>query len=345
MDIPVIDVASVNSQTGRELVDAAEKYGFIFIKNRGLDISTSEVDRIFELSRKFFSSPQEEKAQCRITPDNKGWSAMHREILDQGNQVKGDFKEAFNFGDFISGRAQQPLPPALVPHEEELSHFASACRDVCMKILRLFALGLEIEPSEGGEDWFSTRHDISTGEPTGSILRLLHYPPLPPSVTYDPTTDIRAGAHSDYGSITLLFQRPGQPGLEILTPDDPPKWAPVPVSPEGTESDAGLPILVNIGDMLSDWTEGLLKSTVHRVVFPTPSKSENGTTGPEKGFKDRYSIAYFFHPLDSTPLVAVPSERVKRRSEEKQTSKAGKVLTAKEHLEKRLAATYGWEKK
>lgn len=69
-------------------------------------------------------------------------------------------------------------------------------------------------------------------------------------------TDLRAGAHSDFGSLTLLFQLPGQPGLEILTPGG--EWASVPVDPRGEEggSEGGgernLPILVNIGDLLED---------------------------------------------------------------------------------------------
>lgn len=91
--------------------------------------------------------------------------------------------------------------------------------------------------------------------------------------------DVRAGAHSDYGSITLLFQRPGQPGLEILTPSK--TWAPVAISPSGTEHDASPPILVNIGDLFSYWTNGLLRSTVHRVIFPKESR---------RGGEDRYRL-------------------------------------------------------
>jgi isopenicillin N synthase-like dioxygenase len=68
-------------------------------------------------------------------------------------------------------------------------------------------------------------------------------------------TDLRAGAHSDFGSLTLLFQLPGQPGLEIKTPEG--HWASVPVDPSNpTGRDEGnskaLPILVNIGDLLED---------------------------------------------------------------------------------------------
>lgn len=72
-------------------------------------------------------------------------------------------------------------------------------------------------------------------------------------------TDLRAGAHSDFGSLTLLFQLSGQPGLEIKTPEG--HWASVPVDPSNSNSldlDSGaeprkaLPILVNIGDLLED---------------------------------------------------------------------------------------------
>jgi isopenicillin N synthase-like dioxygenase len=185
---------------------------------------------------------------------------------------------------------------------------------------------IQVDPSEGGSEWFSSRHDTSKG-PSGCTLRLLHYPSIPEDSDFQPEVDIRAGAHSDYGSITLLFQRPGQPGLEIQGPDA--TWSPVPVLPNGTESDPSPPILVNIGDLLSHWTNGFLKSTVHRVIFPKEAK---------KGGEDRYSIAYFCHPLNTTELVPVPSEIIKKLNVT--NNKDGKILTASEHLQSRLAATY-----
>ena len=146
-------------------------------------------------------------------------------------------------------------------------------------------------------------------------------------------TDVRAGAHSDYGSLTLLFQRPGQPGLEIRPPDDDEKWLPVPVFPDGYD-DSLPPILVNIGDLMTYWTEGLLRSTVHRVIFPKDTKAS----------VDRYSIAFFCHPKDDAKLVPVPSQRVRehrdRMSNGEQSTGDGRAITAKEHLLKRLAATY-----
>ncbi|KAI9796097.1 MAG: hypothetical protein M1833_006519 [Piccolia ochrophora] len=238
---------------------------------------------------------------------------------------------AFNFGEFENGKAQQPLSSVLTEHEAELDHFFGRCQKLCAKILRLFALGLEIDHQGGGEDWFSSKHDPAKG-PSGSVLRLLYYPALAPSMEHDPSADLRAGAHSDYGSITLLFQRPGQPGLEIQNPSS--EWSPVPVSPAGTEDDAVPPILVNIGDLLSYWTNGLFKSTVHRVIFPKEGR---------KGGQDRYSIAYFCHPLNTTELVPVPSPKVSVRREGS-AGEDGRAMTAEEHLNRRLAATYGWVK-
>lgn len=246
---------------------------------------------------------------------------------------------AFNIGEFINGHAQQPLPDPLAVQEPQIDGFIDACHQLCNRIHKLFAVGLQIPSASGGEAWFVDRHDRSKG-PSGSILRLLYYPSLPSSVIPDGLTDIRAGAHSDYGSITLLFQLPGQPGLEILPPSGD-EWSPVPVNPH---DDASPPILVNIGDLLSYWTGGLLKSTVHRVIFPAGKNGE--------AMADRYSMAYFCHPLDAARLEEVPSDVVKDYMAQTKGQdveigmgvgklEEGQVLTAKEHLERRLAATYG----
>lgn len=193
-------------------------------------------------------------------------------------------------------------------------------------MLQLFALALEIP-----EDWFASRHDQSSG-PSGSVLRLLYYPSVPDSSPPD-EEDIRAGAHSDYGSVTLLFQLPGQPGLEILTREG--TWAGVPVDPSGSleaDSSKPLPILVNIGDLLAYWTKDLLKSTVHRVIFPKDARI---------GGEDRYSMAYFCHPLDEAELVPVPSKLVQQQKAGGQrVGDNGKTLTARDHLNEQLAATY-----
>lgn len=137
------------------------------------------------------------------------------------------------------------------------------------------------------------------------------------------------------GSLTLLFQRSSQPGLEIRgTKAD---WSSVPVWPQGTEADPFPPVLVNVGDLLSYWTNGFLRSTVHRVVIP-----------PDGRASDRYSMAYFCHPTNQTRLTPIPSDLVTHAFVPAATANEGfvnsSILTAEEHLRSRLAATYGWEK-
>lgn len=101
---------------------------------------------------------------------------------------------------------------------------------------------------------------------------------------------------------------------------------------------------MNIGDLLSYWTNGLLKSTVHRVIFPPEEQQQ--TQDQAQNNKDRYSIVFFCHPVDDTELIPVPSELVAKR---RQLDHVGpdpedKALTAREYLAGRLAATYGFKK-
>lgn len=132
----------------------------------------------------------------------------------------------------------------------------------------------------------------------------------------------------------MLFRLKGQAGLEIQLPDG--KWAPVPVCPPGTEDDPAPPVLVNVGDLLSYWTGGLLRSTVHRVVF---RGGEEGVEG-ERDDEARYSVAWFCHPEGETELRPVPSERVKAFQGGDGKVEKMRVITADEHLQMRLKASY-----
>ena len=222
------------------------------------------------------------------------------------------------------------MPQPLQEHAQTIMDFQDKCHEFCLRIFEHFAQALDID-----ENWFTSRHDRKKGT-SGTVLRMLYYPRV---LDVEDGVDIRAGAHSDFGSITLLFQQPGQPGLEIQSPTG--DWTPVPVNPHARRekddatngdmsTDKALPILVNIGDLLEDWTGGLLKSTVHRVGFPIGEQN------------DRYSIAYFSQPLDDAKLEPVPSKLVQEHAMRtgKGSTRNGKVLTAIDHLMERLAATY-----
>lgn len=151
-------------------------------------------------------------------------------------------------------------------------------------------------------------------------MRFLKYPRGGEADYKEP---IRAGAHSDYGSITLLFQK-DIPGLEVQASRT--QWISAPIIPGA--------ITVNVGDQMELWTNGLFKSTKHRVTFL-----------PEHHHLDRYSMPFFVHPNDNVPLLPAPSKFVDQTVTTVDAN--GHVYTAGEHLRSRLDATYtyGGEKK
>ena len=102
-----------------------------------------------------------------------------------------------NFGEFKNGKAQQALPPTLASREADFGQFEALCHELCIKLLRLIAFGIEvrahisvssmrrltdtqIDPQNGGKDWFASRHDPSQG-PSGSVLRLVSHDGISPS--------------------------------------------------------------------------------------------------------------------------------------------------------------------
>ncbi|KAK0651710.1 hypothetical protein B0T16DRAFT_434730 [Cercophora newfieldiana] len=341
-NIPVIDISNPSqdeSQVAKDLVEAAIEHGFIYIKNTGGDIPIDAVQGAFDLSRELFAAPLEEKQQCKYQKNNMGWAGMQYETLDPKNQrqtlvLLTQVNRVFNFGEFIDGQPQQPIPPSISHRTSQISAFRDYCYNLSLKLNTLLGIGLDVNPPS----FFTTSHLRSSG-PSGSILRFLYYPPLPLTPTAQPGIDVRAGAHSDYGSLTMLFRLPRQAGLEIQLPSG--KWAPVPVSPPGTESDPAPPILVNIGDLLSYWTNGLLRSTMHRVVFSGEGNGVEGETDTEA----RYSIAYFCHPVGTSSLGLVPSERVRGFKGAQVGEGERGVLTADEHLQMRYVYSVSVQEK
>ncbi|CAO2655227.1 Nn.00g102910.m01.CDS01 [Neocucurbitaria sp. VM-36] len=330
--IPVIDISNPSEAVALQVLEAASTHGFLYIKNDGVTIPPGDIDAMFKLSQDFFRTPTEYKAQYAIHSEkaggvNRGWVSMQGESLDPGGRKHGDPKQAFNIGP--PQPELQPLPQPLSSQKDLISRFQVSCHNLCTSILSLLGTALEIKDRE----YFTSRHDQSLG-PSGTIFRMLYYPRTASASAGEET--IRAGAHSDYGSVTLLFRLPGQPGLELLTEKG---WVAVPVNPDPQRL-AEPPVLVNIGDLLSFWTNGMLKSTVHRVTY--------------SGGEERYSMAYFCHPLDDALLGAVPSKLIDdfadKGANELRSQRArlglnedgdAEILTAKQHLDRRLKVTYG----
>jgi isopenicillin N synthase-like dioxygenase len=128
---------------------------------------------------------------------------------------------------------------------------------------------------------------------------------------------VRAGEHTDYGSITLLFQD-DRGGLQVK-------------SPNGTFVDATpIPgtVVVNAGDLLARWSNDTIKSTLHRVV--EPPAPEEGDVHPA-----RYSIAYFCNPNFSSYIKAIDGTFGAEKGEKKYPG-----INSGDYLVQRLAATY-----
>ncbi|GAA5911896.1 hypothetical protein JCM5296_006638 [Sporobolomyces johnsonii] len=321
--VPVVDVSRCSD--ARSLADAIQQslstVGFLFIVGHGME---EQAEEMFKISEHFFKNESlEEKQRCAYQ-DNKGYTRVSQEVLDPTKPAP-DLKEGFNTGIILRGDPpvpSHPLPSLFQQHAVKLAEFQHSCFSFCQRLLEAFAFALDLEPT-----FFTSQH--GDGPDSTSILRFLHYPAIPASSNVEPN---RAGAHSDYGSLTLLFQRKdGGEGLQLLPSTEPIEG--------GQWRDTGVvenALLVNIGDAMELWSGARFKSTLHRVVLPFPI--------PPAGIPERFSIAYFNQPSPQASLkTVVPvssiSENDLARMERKGV-KPGADITANEHLQARLASTY-----
>lgn len=178
------------------------------------------------------------------------------------------------------------LWPQAVPQFEPTSKmFMEGCHRVGTRILQLLERKLG-KPSGS----ISDTHTL-WGPEGKCVLRLLHYPPTE-QLDPPPANQWRAAPHTDFATLTLLFQRVGQGGLQCahmhpsdeVTASNPLGWQAVPPTPNA--------ITINIGDMLMRWSGDRLNSNLHRVVMPTGDAAGKG----------RYSTAFFMQADDSTVI-------------------------------------------
>ncbi|KAG0050970.1 hypothetical protein BGZ83_004263 [Gryganskiella cystojenkinii] len=327
--IPVIDFSLFRSdpaECGRQILVASQKMGFFYLKNHG--VPQSLIDEMFETSAMFFQQPVKVKAQRLIGPDNIGYSPMKSETLDPEHQKVGDLKEAFNIRKYSIDDADSTGLFVLSDEkrQQDVSVFYKRLHDLAKEVLQCFAIGLEVPESAGGAKFFDKSHTWE--EHAGTTLRFLHYPSQPG----DPNTPLagRQGLRQYYGSITLLMQK-DIAGLEVQASrgsykkGEPVPWVAAPVIPNT--------ILVNIADHLQMWTNGLLKSTKHRVMY-----------NPQQIDHSRYSIACFIHAnndtkLDPIPTKLVPTEEMRREAIEFEEARH---LNAGDYLTWRLNRSYNY---
>ncbi|KAG0679368.1 hypothetical protein C6P40_002583 [Pichia californica] len=343
--LEIIDLLDNSSENAKKIVHASSTQGFLMFEGHGF--TQNEIDTLFKFSQDFFNLSVDEKNKYSITHDNAGYTGMGVENLEEDDLDRGygDPKEGFNFANFDlrTGIPKQPIPEFWKDKMDIIQSTVLKLREALKRSLRLLATGLEIEGIDGIDaEWFVERHHDDHF--SGTTFRFLHYPsPVNEGATEEEKEKFKdlnvAGAHTDYGTVTLLFQKEEESGLQLYSQISK-KWENVPYVPVSNKYKSkgeAAPLIVNIADQLCYWTNGHLKSTIHRVRFPKELL--------DKG-RDRYSIVLFAHPGDKTVLEPVPSKHIqsiKGRGASHYMEKHGISQTAGEHLNKRLESTYGWK--
>ena len=290
------DPRSFAEKLGRSFED----YGFAIIADHG--IPEELIHRAEEKAKAFFALPDEVKRKYLIEGSGgaRGYTPFGIETA-KGARAH-DLKEFWHVGrDLPPGHAfRNHMPdnvwPSEVPSFKDTFQELYASFDKAgLQILKAIARFLAID-----EDYF-----IDTVREGNSVMRLLHYPPI----EGEPGSHVRAGAHEDINTITLLLGAE-EAGLELQTKDG--RW--IPVSPKPGE------LVVNIGDMLQRLTNGQLRSTSHRVVNPPR----------ERWGHSRYSMPFFLHFRSDFLIEALPG-----------TVPAGEQpkwppITANDYLQERL---------
>ncbi|NNL18790.1 MAG: isopenicillin N synthase family oxygenase [Boseongicola sp.] len=299
--IPVIDWKRAKGERSAlvmEIGSACRNPGFFILKNPDVELALRL--EVFETADNFFDLPTNEKQKVSIlnTPHFRGWGAKGDESLDE-TQPQIDTKETFNVGLDLSPNDPRVLAgepfrglnqwPDIPGFRECLLAYYDAAQAQGLNILSMIAEDLGLPPD----------HFNALFEDPLSALRMLRYP-----AATGATNEIGAGAHTDYGAITLLMTD-GEPGLQVRPRDG--DWVDVP-SVENA-------YVVNIGDSMMRWSNDIYVSTPHRVLPPKNT---------------RRSVAFFVEANPNTIVEAFPGTGTPKYP----------PIRAADYLQSRLDATY-----
>lgn len=240
-------------------VDSLRQYGFAAVVDHPLD--NQRIERIYQDWLAFFAS--EEVSAFTMDPQSQdGYFSLQSAEHAKGFRDR-DFKEYFQF--YCWGRCPETLRTDLE------AHFIAA---VVLGTTLLGHIARSLPASISAQLSEPLRDMIMDSEQT--MLRVLHYPPISEGQPV-----LRAAPHEDINFLTLLPAADG-PGLELQLPEG--EWLSVPQQPGQ--------LIVNIGDMLQEATEGFLPSTTHRVATPDVSHQS----------ASRMSLPLFLHPRPEVVL-------------------------------------------
>lgn len=293
--VPVIDIApflggapAERQAVARAIGRACEDIGFFTIVGHGIDAPL--VRRMYDVSRAFFDLPMAAKQRVRRPKpeQSRGYIGVGEENLAYGvGRDTIDLKEFFAIGPvdvpdepyYRAPAAYPSFAPNVWPERPpELRaiyvEYYRAMERLAGRLMRAFALALGLP-----EEFFSDKTDRHI-----SGIRVINYPDQPQAPA---AGQLRAGAHSDYGALTILKAENVPGGLEVLNRAG--EW--VAVAPVADS------FVINLGDLMMHWTNDRWISTLHRVANP-PRDAALGSR--------RQSIVFFYQPNYDALIECLP---------------------------------------
>jgi isopenicillin N synthase-like dioxygenase len=307
-------------QVVHDIHRACREVGFFMIRNH--QFNTTVMENAWTASREFFEMDSKEKLLHKTNNESEyPYGYEQTETLVKGKLLDdeqvdsdddfalvSDLKETFSIGPSNINSGMPPRRWIKTPNlpntfQRALEEYYRHMERLAMTLLEIFALALDEQPN-----FFENKMDHHM-----SALRLVHYYPL--QQPKFETHVVRAGAHTDYGALTILAAQ--NKGLEVLLryQDHREKWIPVPLVP-GT-------FIINLGDLMQRWTNDRWISTHHRVAMPSTDANER-----------RYSMAFFVNINGDTliePLKSCTDDEGDAASTKYPVISAGDHLMAK-HL-------------
>lgn len=298
--IPTIDLSGVRHDAAARrraaaaIDQACREIGFFLIKGHGVDQAL--IDDSFQAADRFFRRPEAEK-RAILQPAKhigRGYTPVAGESLAltlPGEKTAGDLKEMIDMGpvdvgtdayytgpgagDFFAENLWPAQPPGFRPTMERYYREVNGLAD---ELMRLFALALALP-----EPYFEHTLDKSI-----SALRVICYPeqreaPVP--------GQLRSGAHTDYGTLTILTSSQAVGGLQARHRDG--YWVDVVPEPGA--------FVINIGDAMQMWTNDRWVSTLHRVVNPPAALAGDAARAR------RHSVVFFHQPNYDALIDTLPT--------------------------------------
>ncbi|OAQ96689.1 hypothetical protein LLEC1_02208 [Akanthomyces lecanii] len=270
-------------------INACRDLGFFYLHLDGPgDTIQEQSQHMFDIAKDLFDLSLEEKKKYDFSAQRTyfGYKHLGGSVADRtGRLDRNEFYNAsprprnyysllthgqISRDDILGTSEPWPAPDVLENQRLFLRGFMKSARDIVHLLLGLLNDFLQLP-----KDTLSSMHRADV--PSGDHVRMIKAPPQPVD-----DKQVALGEHTDFGSITILFNRLG--GLQILPPGADATWTYVkPLSNHA---------IINIGDALVKFTNGVLRSNIHRVVSPPGAQAQY----------PRYSIAYFSRPEDDVPL-------------------------------------------